>query len=394
LGGYRQNDFWYEDPFIPTFELFFDENSPLFNDTGAPNSLSYFMNSYSQIDPTGYANRLDIWQEFTNVFFKIFEKVLIDNNGRNLKNKAYYISKIAGLDNLNKKFIKFGEDKITITINEDVSMIAWYLSELYKNLVYSYKNQRYMFPENLIRFNMNIKINDMRNFQMQQSGNDRSENVPVNKNYSGKNITYAMSPKSQIVYTLHDCNFNFIQSTNFDSELEIGGYSKGIDNSPRSLSFEIFYKSVTHYSNFPLINTSDTGFGNSITPWEDLLYSNISDKGSQHNYFDNLDRIKTDTPPEKKGYLNNLLSKAAQTVTNQGLNYMDSLETKLRESRGSAVNGLLTQFRNFTNLNKIEPDNVYEPDFNNRASLANFGKQLSAGLLNDLETTTRNAANF
>ena len=24
--GFRQNDFWYEDPFIPSFELFFDEN--------------------------------------------------------------------------------------------------------------------------------------------------------------------------------------------------------------------------------------------------------------------------------------------------------------------------------------------------------------------------------
>jgi hypothetical protein len=392
LGGYRQNDFWYEDPFVPTFELFFDENSPLFNtDNNIKNSLVYFIKQYTSLDPLLYGDKLKILTEFKNVFFKIFEKNLNDN--RNLKNKTYYIEKIEGLLNLNKKFIKYGEDKITITINEDVSMIAWYLAELYKNLIYSYKNQRYMFPENLIRFNMNIKINEMRSFQMPQSGNNSSENVPVDKNYKGKDIKYVMSPKSQIVYTLHDCNFNFDESGNYDNSIQIGGYNTGIDSSPRSLSFDIYFKSVTHYSNFPLITTTEP-FAASITPWEDLTYSFSTDKGSQHNYYDNLDRIKTEAQPEKKGYLNNLLSKAAQTVTNQGLNYMDNLETKLRESRGSAVNGLLTQFRNFTNVNKIEPDNVYEPDFNNRASLANFGKQLSAGLLNDLETATRNAANF
>ncbi len=48
--------------------------------------------------------------------------------------------------------IKYNEDKITITMNEDVSMIAWYLSELYNNISYSYRNQRFMFPENLLRF--------------------------------------------------------------------------------------------------------------------------------------------------------------------------------------------------------------------------------------------------
>jgi len=79
---------------------------------------------------------------------------------------------------------------------------------------------------------------------------------------------------------------------------------------------------------------------------------------------------------------------------NAGANYMDNLETKLREVRGSAVNNLLQQFRNTTKINKIEPDNVYNADFNNRTSLTNFGKDIASGLLNELETTARNAANF
>ena len=69
--GFRQNDFWYEDPFIPSFELFFDENSPLFDNTNSTNSLYNFIQKYLQIDPAGYGDRERLWWEFRNIFFKI-----------------------------------------------------------------------------------------------------------------------------------------------------------------------------------------------------------------------------------------------------------------------------------------------------------------------------------
>ena len=382
--GFRGNDFWYEDPFIPAFELFFDENSPFFSTSDSKNSLMYFINHYGkEIDSIGYENRGNLWTEFRNVFFKIFEKDLNENKNRNFFNKAYYITKIKGLEKLNNKFINYntkdGEaDKITITLNEDVSMIAWYLSELYNNIIYSYKNQRYMFPENLIRFNMTIKINDFRNFTLPKKNDSNVD--PQNE------IKNSISPKSQIVYTLHDCNFNFEQSRNYEDEMTIGGYGASVANTPQTLSFDIQYKSVTRWSDFPLLYP-DTN--KNINPWE--LEFKASNK---QEYYDNLDRIKSNTPVAQKGFANQLLGKAAQTVANQSLNYMDSLETKLREVRGSTVNNLLTQFRNSTNLNKIEPDNVYTPDFNDRTSLKNFGKTVGSGLLTDLENATRDAANF
>jgi hypothetical protein len=73
---------------------------------------------------------------------------------------------------------------------------------------------------------------------------------------------------------------------------------------------------------------------------------------------------------------------------------MDSLESKLREVRGSVVNNALQQLTNATGINKIEPDNVYSPDFNNRISLNNLGKQIASGLLTDLTDSARSAANF
>ena len=112
-----------------------------------------------------------------------------------------------------------------------------------------------------------------------------------------------------------------------------------------------------------------------------------------YNFNDNIDTLKS-ISAQPKGYLDQLKGKAAQTIVNAAANYTDNLETKLREIRGSAVNNLLQQFRNLTTINKIEPDNVYNPDFNNRVSLKNLGKEVSSGLLNDLENTVKGAANF
>jgi len=432
LGGYDQTDFWYEDPFVPSFELFFNDESAFFDSSAAPNSLKYFIGNYGSAFDDNYITRLKMWEEFKNVFFKIFEKRTERNENRNKKNKAYYISKIAGLNNLNKKIITFGEDKLTITINEDVSMIAWYLSELYNNLIYSYKNQRYMFPENVIRFDMDIKINDMREYQIPQSINERSPGSDVNNNYPNKNIKNDISPKSNMVYTLHDCTFNFFESNNHQDDIEIGGYGTP-SYTPQSLSFDIFYKSVSRYSNFPLIK----GFS-SINAWgEDLL--SIAD-GTTQSYDNTIDEISKNQP-DQKSYLNSSLAKSQQNVVNQGLNYEDnlssklrdlktnivskitpkvtpesiynsnnflgtvekgvinqglnfvnSLETQLREERGKVVNGLISQFRNLTTINKIEPDNVYQSNFNNRTNVVNAGRQLASGILNDLENAIKKGA--
>ena len=389
LGGYRQTDFWYEDPFYPTFELFFDDTSPLFIDDFATNSLFAFIDKYGQID-NEYLSRKDIWTEFKTLFFKIFEKEIERKSNRNTQNKVYYITKISGLENLNHKFIKFPEDKLTITLNEDVSMFAYYISELYNNLVYSYRNQRFMFPENVIRFDLTVKINDMRKFQIPQSNNMPSQNMPINRDYlDNKNIKNIIAPESYILYKLHDCTFNFFESRNYGNDMEIGGYNVGSAYNAQTLTFDIIYKSVTRSSSFPLIQDSF-----SMDAWEKSLYTKGNAlEGTELRYENDLNRIAKESP-DNKGYLNKLLAKGAQTVVNAAADYADNLETKLRDVRGSAVNGLLNQFRNITTINKIEPDNVYNADFNNRASVKNAAKSLGSSLLNDLENTTRNALNF
>ena len=117
-------------------------------------------------------------------------------------------------------------------------------------------------------------------------------------------------------------------------------------------------------------------------------------EGTDSKFFNDMKRINTNSIPEAKSFTNQLLSKGAQTIVNTAANYADNLEARLREVRGSAVNGLLNQFRNTTKINKIEPDNVYSPDFNNRVSVKNLGSQMASGILNELENTIKQSANF
>ncbi len=510
LGGTSKTDFWYEDPFFPAFELLFDDSSPLFNNNATlKNSLNYFMNTYNSVD-INYTDRIVIWNEFKNTFFKVFASV----SNSDIKTKAYYITKIGGLNHLNKKMINYGAadskdaDKITITMNEDVSMLAWYIAELYNNLTYSYKNQRHMFPENLIRFDLTIKINDIRNFQLPKNINQSSPNVPNNmENTNNKQIQYEISPKSQIVYTLHDCNFNFFESKNYGEDMEIGGYGGGITYTPQSLTFDIYFKSVTRYSNFPLI--SNLG----ISPWGETLQSvpTQSNIGTLQNLYDNVNVSKS-IPPNQKSYTNNnrastisstdSLRDAPLNTTSQSSNFLpasefignplpgyedtsnsnsqnsqqsnlignplpgyedaailnpdtqnpqlDMIDDKKWTERGdqidfnmpyvydpslnnpnlnplisrkfgagflndieNAINGgirglvinnLLSQFRTLVNINKIEPDNVYAPDFNNfnvfhpdysnlgTFNLHSVGDQIASDLLNNLEIGVSNTS--
>ncbi len=387
--GFRNDDFLYEEPFLPSFELFFNEDSSLFSTGNKKNSLEYFLTQYETIDASGYKSRIELWKEFLRVFFKIFEKDTSRNVNRSQHNKAYYITKVGGLNNLNKKFINYGEDKITITLNEDVSMIAWYISELYNNIIYSYRHQRYAVPENVIRFDMTIQINDMRNFVIPQNSSNPSSTVPVDPNsLTNTSIKNILSEKSKIIYTLHDCNFNFFESRNYGDEIEIGGYGTSVNNTPQQLSFDINFKSVTRWSEFPLIKAS-----NPINPWEDIINSSIYGDSKQ-NYYSDLNRIKVESTSTTKSFMNENLTTMKQNISNVTIGYLDNLETKLREVRGGVVNDLLKQFRNSTGINKIQPDNVYNPDFNNRTSLKNFGKQIGASILNDLESSIREGANF
>lgn len=229
-------DFMYEDPTYLGFSMYIVlDDSPLFNYGDKTetlhnnNSAINFINKYSNI--SSISKRKPVYNEFINNLFKIFPTSDSNHKGA----KQYYISSISGLDKLTSKMVEYEKDLISITMTEDVSMRVQYLSELYNNLVYSYKDGKQMIPENCLRFDLIIKIADMRNFKI--GGEYKITNVPY------------------IVYKLYDCNFDFTESKNSKDAITVAGFV-GLEQTPADLTFKIKYKSVEKVFKSSLIKNS------------------------------------------------------------------------------------------------------------------------------------------
>lgn len=253
------NDITFDDPTYLGYILKIEaETSPLWNygvvdinEQGRTGSALSFIQKYGDIREIG--QRLQIWSEFITQFDKIFNRTLESNTNK----KSYYIETITGLDKLMAKMVKYnGDDKLTITLTEDVSLRATYVAELYNNLCYSYNNQRYVMPENTLRFDLLIEISDIRVFKLVQENGEVINDLP---------------PK--MIYRLHDCNFDFFNAKPYTETISMAGYNS-VDRNPRNLTFDIKYKSITREFESPLIGSIN--LLNKASKIVDNLYSSNS----------------------------------------------------------------------------------------------------------------------
>jgi hypothetical protein len=235
-GKYQDPWFFFQDPLLPTYDIVLDtERSPLLlTHTGDTyrNGLCNFLNDYNDI--YSIRARGKIYDEFIKTLYTLFNTEFNQKE----RNKSYYINSITGLDKLTARIVDFEKEKITITLNEDVSMVALYLSQLYNNLSYSYRDQHQMIPANLLRFNMYVKVRDVRNMPLY---------LP-----DGTGTTLSFE-HSYVIYFLRDCTFDFKKAKNFEDNLTAGGFDAGAPTKPSTISFDVTYKSIEIESEFPLI---------------------------------------------------------------------------------------------------------------------------------------------
>ena len=209
INGYGPNatkSDYYEDPTYLIFDLKIKKDySPLFRE----DMIKAFIDEYSNANTVPeLVERQGYWEEFVDRFFKIFPS---DNSSDGSGMKRHYIEAVGGLDVLLSPIINYPEDILTFSITEDVTMSLQYLAELYNNLVYSYDTHRYLIPDNLLRFNMEITIRDVRNMKIPITVNNQYED-----NFN--------SNVSKFIYVLHDCQFNFSKTKNFTSDIRRGGF--------------------------------------------------------------------------------------------------------------------------------------------------------------------------
>ena len=235
------------DPIYFGFELIIDAiSSPLLN-----GSVEDFINQFSSISEVG--SRKYVLADFKHQFVKLFKtkgSVFIDQDsdgqtktsipnstypnadmsnstiyeGGRKAYMSYYLKKIAGLELLvesnlpakKKYLVDYRNDMIKFTFNEDVSSSMGTLSHLYKLLYWSKTNGKSLIPDNLLRFNCDIIISEMRNLNR------------VRKALDTGNLEVIKENVSRHVYSLKECQFWFDLPAH-DTEIDISQPPKEFD---------------------------------------------------------------------------------------------------------------------------------------------------------------------
>ena len=228
--SFQGTPFENEDPVIFGFEIVMDDiSSPLLN-----GSVLDFLRNYRTVSEI--ASRLPVYEDFKEQFVKLFKtKATVDIGsdlpgedpsgiskmrqgdpdsniqGKNLSMsgkkayRSYYLKSVEGLHNLierntpeTKTFLNdYNKDKITLSFTEDVTLTLGTLAHLYKLLYWSKPNGKTIVPENLLRFNCDIIISEVRNYKRVIKAIDSGDLEVVKDNLS------------RHVYSLKECQFYF-----------------------------------------------------------------------------------------------------------------------------------------------------------------------------------------
>lgn len=218
----------HEDPVMFGYDLFINfETSPLFN-----GAVLDFLNKYSGLSEE-IDSRKEVYQNFVNQFKRFFKVqsstdagdsssvddtliVPVQNDPQRNRQvyKTYYLKEISGLDLLThgsvtntsdtvKSMVDYGKDMIKLKLYEDLTLNTGYLSMLYKLLTWSRVNGKQLIPENLLRFDCRVVINEVRNYNKVIKNNGAMEAYADDMN------TY--------IYTLYDCQFMFDKLSHDDT---------------------------------------------------------------------------------------------------------------------------------------------------------------------------------
>lgn len=240
LKTFKNTPFENEDPVIFGIELIIDANSsPLLN-----GSVEDFIRAFPVVSEI--QSRRVVIYDFKKQFEKVFKtkgKVFYSSepatplqsragnpyaSAQTQKNefrpgrKAYlshYLQKITGLEFLteantglmteNKSFVDYQKDKLTLSFYEDVSGTMGVIAHLYKLLYWSRPNGKNIVPENLLRFNCEIIVSEVRNF-------NRVRKV-INGSPNKESIEILKDNVSRYIYSLKECQFFFSKMPHDDT---------------------------------------------------------------------------------------------------------------------------------------------------------------------------------
>ena len=342
---------------------------------------------------------------FLTELFKYFNKTgQVDALGESPYSfKSHYIQGVTGLDNLleqvnnftedKKQFVQFGTDKITLKLYEDVELSLGYLAMLYKKMTWSRINGKQMIPDNLLRFDMNIIISEVRNFNTVLTSMTALDSVDGRK---VNILSDVLDNVSRYVYRLYDCQFVFRKVTHKDN----------VDNTQIEYTSEYELDIIYKFSTMDMeklnhiydgrkgtINTISTVSNNTDTNGRESSdrYSSFLPGGDQasaiqeyngtvitdgvlgstrlreyENFVDESSKLNPTQQGESEDQKFNTINKIKENAANS-LDKLKQGATKLAKDKiNDTVNGLINdtlgKLRDTVGLRAISsPQNVYDP---------------------------------
>jgi len=228
-----------EDPVYFGFEIIIDvNNSPLLN-----GQVKEFITKFSNDIPE-LQGRLEIYEQFKKELRRYFRfnvdinnsvEQQIDDPSIFIKTsddpRRYYVRSILGISALvesntpeaTKSFIDYPKTKITLSFLEDTSLNLGTLATLYKSLYWSKLRGKSLIPENLLRFDCQIIVSELRNMAQIRKSNDFMEIVKSNL--------------SRYVYSVYECQFFFDKMTHPDS-IDMGTTPVQVDKYDVTFNFK------------------------------------------------------------------------------------------------------------------------------------------------------------
>jgi hypothetical protein len=261
LDTFDGTSFENEDPVIFGFDIILDAaSSPLLN-----GSVLDFIRNYSNISEI--ASREPVYENFKNQLSKFFKTNIpltineltepyapitfgfqpksYDNsfNAKDARARlAYYIKSIKGLDKLSenndsitKKYLAdYNKDFINLTFSEDLTLNVGTLAHLYKLLYWSKPNGKGLIPENLLRFNCDIVVSEVRNYK-------RIAKIlrEIPRGDTIKTLEVIKDNVSRYIYSLKECQFYF-KNLPHDSDIDMGNI-KTFTEGAYSITFDYKY---------------------------------------------------------------------------------------------------------------------------------------------------------
>lgn len=389
----------HNDPIIYGFDIVIDAvSSPLLN-----GSIIDFIANYSNVSEI--AALRDVYENFKTQFQKFFkiniselnitdsDKLIFSNLGGKFAPQNfpkyhvndsktymnYYLKKITGLDNLverntpnSKKFLnKYNDDIISLAFSEDVSMSVGTLAHLYKLLYWSKPNGKGLIPENLLRFNCDIIVSEVRNFKRVTSIIEESE---TDGNGISKRTTNEIRDNvSRYIYSLKECQFYF-NSLPHPSEVDLnnisvygeGGYSIQFDYKYVTHKMERFTpKGYVGYDSGSIWKVSNDRINGNDSVEFPKFYSEDS-KLKFENIGTDLGKIDTMNVPNRMQIINDnpdplVRAKLMDKITDRVLNTATNiLQTKVNSMTG-LLNKSLNKITNSIGITGVMPPrNVYD----------------------------------